>query len=169
MTVPDVVVRDYRTGDAEGIARIGLENSAYYAGLAPEYFKRPDEQGFVEFLEDDEEWRSASENLSLVAEVNGEVAGYLEASVQPPLDSARWQSQRDLAEPRLFINYVGTADAFKRMGVATELVGAADEWGRSKGAKVAVCDTYIDSALSIPFWERRMGYVRRAVVFRKPL
>jgi GNAT superfamily N-acetyltransferase len=168
-TIPDIVVREYRTGDAEGIAHIGLENSAYYERLAPDYFKRPDEAGFVEFLEDDDEWRNAAENLALVAEVGGRVAGYLEASVQPPLDSARWQGQRDLAEPRLFINYVGTADAFKRMGVATRLVEAAEDWGRSKGAKVAICDTYVDSPLSMPFWEKRMGYVKRAVVFRKPL
>jgi hypothetical protein len=40
---------------------------------------------------------------------------------------------------------------------------------RSKGAVVAVCDTYIDSTLSVPFWEERMGYSRRAIIFRKPL
>ena len=167
--MPDVLVREYRAGDAEGIARIGRENGAYHASLAPNYFRQPDEEGFVEFIENDAEWRSSSENLALVAEVDGQVAGYLEASVQPPLDSARWQGQRDLGEPRLLINYVGTADAFKRMGVATCLVDAAEEWGRSKGATVAICDTYIDSPLSVPFWEMRMGYVRKAVVFRKPL
>jgi GNAT superfamily N-acetyltransferase len=89
--------------------------------------------------------------------------------VQAPLETARWQAQRDLSDPRLFINYVGTADAYKRMGVATRLVEAAEAWGRSKGALVAVCDTYIDSPFSVPFWEERMGYSRRAIIFRKPL
>ncbi len=28
-------------------------------------------------------------------------------------------------------------------------------------------DTYIESELSVPFYERRMGYKRRAVRFRK--
>jgi GNAT superfamily N-acetyltransferase len=93
----------------------------------------------------------------------------LEASIQPPLDSARWQGQRDLSDPRLFINYVGTGDAFKRIGVASQLVEAAEEWGRSHGATVAICDTYIDSPLSMPFWENRMGYKRQAVIFRKSL
>lgn len=167
--MPEIVVRECRTGDANGIARIGRENGAYYASLAPEYFKQPDDEGFAEFIEGDGEWRDEPTNLALVAEIGGEVAGYLEASVQPPLDSARWQGQRDLAEVRLSINYVGTADAFKRMGVATRLVEAAEEWGRSQGATVAICDTYIDSPLSMPFWEERMGYARRAVVFRKRL
>jgi hypothetical protein len=62
-----------------------------------------------------------------------------------------------------------TADAFKRIGVPSQLVEAAEEWGRSQGATVAICDTFIDSPLSMPFRENRMGYTRRAVIFRKPL
>jgi GNAT superfamily N-acetyltransferase len=169
MRFVSVIVRSYRDGDAIGIARIGLENGAYYAKLAPDYFKQPDEDGLAEFLAGDSEWRDAPTNLALVAEVDGDVAGYLEASIQPPLDSAQWQGQRDLSDQRLFINYVGTADAFKRKGVASQLVEAAEEWGRSSGATVAICDTYIDSPLSMPFWENRMGYKRRAVIFRKSL
>ena len=164
-----MVVREYRDGDAPGIARISRENSRFYVRLAPEYFKAPDEEGFVDFIESDGEWRDAPENLALLAEVDGEVAGYLEASVQPPLETARWQAQRDLGETRLMIGFVGTADAYKRTGVATRLVEAAEAWGRSKGAAVAVCDTFIDSPLSVPFWERRMGYTRRALIFRKVL
>ena len=164
-----IVVREYRSGDADGIARIARENGAYYAQLAPELFKQPDDEGFAEFIDADGEWRDAPTNLALVAEVGGEVAGYLEASIQSPLDTARWQGQRDLGEPRLFVNYVGTADAHKRTGVATRLVEAAEEWGRAQGATVAICDTFVGSALSIPFWEKRMGYVPRAVVFRKRL
>jgi hypothetical protein len=30
-------------------------------------------------------------------------------------------------------------------------------------------DTYADSPVSVPFYERHMGYSRRAVVFQKPL
>jgi GNAT superfamily N-acetyltransferase len=162
-------VRDYRDGDAAGIARISRENARFYSRLAPDYFKPPDEDGFVEFIEGDGVWRGAPENLALVADVGGEVAGYLEATVQPPLETARWQAQRDFAETRLMISFVGTADAYKRTGVATQLVEAAETWGRSKGATVAICDTYIDSPLSVPFWERRMGYARRALIFRKAL
>jgi GNAT superfamily N-acetyltransferase len=163
------VIREYRRGDAAGIVRISRENAHFYVRLAPDYFKTPDEDGFVELFENDVDWRDAPENLALVAEVDGEVAGYLEATVHPPLETARWQAQRDLGETRLAINFVGTADAYKRKGVATLLVEAAEAWGRSKGAVVAICDTYVDSPLSVPFWERRMGYERRAVVFRKPL
>ena len=165
----DVVVREYRDGDAPGIVEISRENARFYTALAPDYFRMPDEDGFVDLIENDSEWRDAPENLALVAEVNGQLAGYLEASVQSPLETARWQAQRDLGHVRLAISFVGTADAFKRKGVATRLVEAAEDWGRSKGASIAICDTYVDSPLSVPFWEQRMGYRRRAVSLRKSL
>jgi GNAT superfamily N-acetyltransferase len=164
-----VVIREARDDDAAGIATVGQENSAYYVQLAPEYFRLPDEEGLVAFIEKDREWRERSETLALVAEDDGVIAAYLEASLQFPEDSARWQAQRDLSEIRLLINFVGTADAYKRQGVATRLVQAAEDWGRKRGAAVAICDTFIDSPVSVPFWERRMGYTRRAIIFRKRL
>jgi GNAT superfamily N-acetyltransferase len=164
-----VTIREARDDDAAGIARLGQENSAYHAELAPEHFRLPDEEGLVEFIENDREWREAPDTLALVAEDDGVVAGYLEASLQRPDETARHQGQRDLSEIRLFINFVGTADAYKRQGVATKLVQAAEQWGREREAVVALCDTFIDSPLSVPFWEQRMGYQRRAIIFRKRL
>jgi GNAT superfamily N-acetyltransferase len=167
--VADIVVREFVAGDGTGIAQISRDNGVYYAGLDPELFRRPDDDGLVELIENDSDWRVAPENLALVAEVDGIVAGYLEASVQEPLETARWQTQRDLGVRRLFINFVGTADAFKRRGVATALVEAAEAWGVSQGATVALCDTWIDSPVSVPFWESRMGYARRGIILRKAL
>ena len=164
-----LLIRQARAGDAPGIARIGLQNGRYHARIGPELYRVPDEEGLAEFIAADEEWRSLPTSLALVADADGEIAGYLEASLQEPVESARWQGQRDLSKTRLFINYVGTADEFKRQGVATELVQVAEEWARANGAEVAVCDTWIDSPLSVPFWEERMGYARRAIIFRKPL
>ncbi len=46
---------------------------------------------------------------------------------------------------------------------------AAEAWGQGKGAIVAVTDTNLHSPLSVPFYERRMGYHRQAVILRKLL
>jgi ribosomal protein S18 acetylase RimI-like enzyme len=104
-----------------------------------------------------------------VAEVGGELAGYVEAQLLPPLESARHQILPDLGVTRLYVNSVGTSPRFWRRGVASRLVEAAEEWGRARGAAVAVCDTYHGSPVSLPFWEERMGYERRSIAFRKPL
>jgi GNAT superfamily N-acetyltransferase len=166
--VSDVVIREPRPGDGEAVARLHVANSARYAELAPELFRLPDEEGLVDFLEARDEFDPET-MLALVAEVDGEVAGYLEAQLQPPLESARWQSGPDLGQTRLFVNAVGTAPEFQRRGVATRLVEAAEAWGRERGATVALCDTWLESPFSVPFWTERMGYERRAVILRKRL
>lgn len=165
----DVVIRDAQAGDAAGIAALSRQNAAVYARMAPDLFRVPDDEGLVAYIAGDAEWRADPSNLALVAEVSDEVAGYLEASVQPAMHTARWQASVDVGETRLFINFVGTSPSHHRRGVATRLVEAAEEWGRANGATIATCDTWIDSPFSMPFWESRMGYQRKNVIFRKRL
>jgi hypothetical protein len=54
-----VAIREARAEDAAGIAQLSRENSRYYVQLAPELFRLPDEEGLVEFIESDHEWREA--------------------------------------------------------------------------------------------------------------
>ena len=46
-------------------------------------------------------------------------------------------------------------------------LGAGEEWGRGRGTAIAVLDTYVDSPVSVPFYEQRMGYSRQELRFRK--
>lgn len=41
--------------------------------------------------------------------------------------------------------------------------------GRAQGADIVRLDTYANSPVSVPFYEDRMGYQRRSVVFEKQL
>jgi GNAT superfamily N-acetyltransferase len=166
--VTAVVLREPRPGDGAALARMAEENAAYYAEQFPDDFRVPDEEGRAAFMEPAPE-ENTETSLALVAELDGKVAGYLEAQIEPPLESARYQSNPELGERRLFINYVGTRPQFWRRGVATKLVEAAEEWGRARGATIALCDTYLDSPVSLPFWEQRMGYRRRSVRLTKRL
>ena len=141
------------------------ESSAYYARLAPELFAEGDLDGFAEWIA--AEWDDGPGTSALVAEVAG-VAGYLEAVIQEPEEWRRFFGARDFRERRLFVNAVLTAEAHRRRGVATLLVEKAEAWGREQGASVVLLDTWAESCVSVPFWER-MGYGRRSIVFRKPL
>ena len=165
--VDEITVRAARPGDGHGIMRCHRDSARYYVELAPDLFREPDEDGQLEFVEPKGEL--PDEYLELVAELDGEIAGHLEARLEPPLDSARFQIVSEVGETRLFINALATAEAFKRHGVATALVEAAEEWGREHGATTAFLDTWVDSPSSVPFWEDRMGYERRSIIFRKPL
>jgi ribosomal protein S18 acetylase RimI-like enzyme len=164
-----VTIREPHSADGPALARMHRATSTHYAAQAPDLFRVPDEEGEAEFYEPKPEDNDGETTFAAVAEVDGEVAGYLEARIDPPLESARFQSNPDLARPRLYIGFVGTSEAFRRQGVATRLVEAAENWGRARGAAVSICDTWLGSELSIPFWEQRMGYARKSVIFRKPL
>ncbi|HEX7993925.1 MAG TPA: GNAT family N-acetyltransferase [Streptosporangiaceae bacterium] len=54
-------------------------------------------------------------------------------------------------------------------GVGGALLDAAETWGLSRGARVARLDTYVGSPVAVPFYEDRMGYERRSIVFQKQL
>ncbi len=56
----------------------------------------------------------------------------------------------------------------RRMLVADK-DGQVEEWAGDRGASIVLLDTYIGSDLSVPFYEQRMGYSRRAVRFSKTL
>jgi GNAT superfamily N-acetyltransferase len=163
------VLRDRREEDAKGIARLSIESSVYYSQLAPDLFTPAQEDGLAEWIARDIGWLSRPTSFALVAEIDGEVAGYLEASIQEPEDAARFSGSRDLRERRLYINYVVTAEAHKRRGVATRLVEAAEDWARRQEVTLSLCDTYIGSPQSVPFWEKRMGYEQRSIRLRKRL
>jgi GNAT superfamily N-acetyltransferase len=168
--VVEIAVRRRRGSDgAAAIAMLMLESSTFYSSVAPDHFAPVERDGLVEWVESDGEWLADPNNLALVAYVDDEVAGYLEASIQSPNEAARFSGNRDARETRLFVNAVVTAQRFKRRGVASRLVAAAEDWGREQGALIALCDTFLGSPESVPFWEKRMGYARRSVRLRKKL
>ena len=161
------MLRPATPDDAQALVDLSHESSSYYARIAPELFVEGERQGFAEWIA--AEWDDGPGTLALVAEIGGAVAGYLEAVIQEPDTWGRFFGNRDLRERRLFVSAVLTAEAHRRRGVATRLVEAAEEWGRERGATVVLLDTYADSPVSVPFWEKRMRYGRRSIVFRKAL
>jgi GNAT superfamily N-acetyltransferase len=163
------LIRDARPGDGAGLARIWLENAAYYVERFPEDFRMPDKDGLVEWLEGLVAHERSEDTLWLVAEIDDEVAGYVFAVLNPPDNDARFQMLPSREVTRLWIEALGTATAHQRRGVATRLVEAAEEWGRSRGAVVGGAETYLESEVSVPFWEQRMRYRRRSARFTKRL
>lgn len=164
----DAHVREARPGDGDAIAQMHIENARYYRALSPGSFRLPDEEGLTPFVEPTPKSNSHT-HLELIAEVDGQVAGHLVAHLIEPDESARFQMVPYLASRRLWIDSLGTLQRFWRRGVGSVLVEAAETWGRERGAVVSMCDTWLGSPVSLPFWESRMGYDRRAVILEKRL
>ncbi len=163
----EIRIRPARPGDGAALARIHLEAGAYHADLAATDFQLPAEEGLAAYVE--AELEPADGVLVLVAELDQEPVASLFAHLVPALEAARYQWNSRLGEQALAIDYLATGEAHRRRGIAKMLVEAAEEWARERGATVASTETYLGSPLSLPFWERGMGYRRRSVNLTKDL
>jgi len=128
----------------------------------------PDDEGLIEFVKPSPGDNSPT-TLLIVADIDEHVVGHLFAELITPTESDRFQSSSDLSEPRLFIHALSVLREFWRQGIATALVERAEAWARERGATIALCDTWLDSSVSMLFWQQRMGYESRSVRLRKRL
>lgn len=164
-----VTIREAQPGDGAGCARAWSDAGRYVSELSPDVSRVPDAQGLVEWFERLLAQDREPSEVWLVAEADGRVVGFVQASVEPARADGRWQIQRDLAAPRLAVGALVVEEAQRRAGAGTALMQAAEERGRGQGAVVALLDTNIRSYMSLPFYEDRMGYQRRAAILRKHL
>ena len=166
--MPEVEVRPLRAGDGAGCARAWLDAARYYVAMEPENFQLPAEEGLAGWFERDHSDDSRPV-LRLVATVDGQVAGFVLAVLEAPLPDAHWQLVRAVADARVYVQALMVAERYRRGGVGTALMTAVEQWGSGHGAVLVALDTNLRSALSVPFYEDRLGYVRHAVIFRKYL
>jgi GNAT superfamily N-acetyltransferase len=165
-----VRIRPPRPGDGQGMARVWLSAGAYYADLDPAHFQLPSAEGLAESFEADFTARSTDPDfLQLVTDQDGLVAGWLTAHLEHPAASTAHQLIRELGWTRLSVDALVVDRAIWRQGIGTALLKAAESWGRDHGAAVVRLSTYPGSQVSVPFYERHMGYQRRSILFQKPL
>ncbi len=165
MSETTIILRVPRIGDGEGLARCWLDAGTHYAAVNPDLFQVPEADG-----QDLEKWalnKASDDTYVLVAEGDDQVIGFAVAVLQHPSPAAAKNFVRELSQTRVIVDILVVQTAYRRQGIGTRLMEAVEEWARSKGARVMLIDTYIESALSVPFYEQRMGYKRRAVRFRK--
>lgn len=163
-----VAIRPARESDAAALAEIHSECCRYYAEMDPDAFQVPNEDGLVEWFASFLRQPPKENELSLVAELDGHVVGSLEARLEEPMETADRQMLRELGETRLFVNAMGVHPAHWRSGVGTALMHTAEEWAKQRGATRSGLDTYMDSPVSVPFYEK-LGYERHSINFRRRL
>jgi GNAT superfamily N-acetyltransferase len=146
-----------------------MDAARHYVGLDADAFQLPDADGLVAWFEELLHRPRSADAAWLVAEVDGRVIGDVAARLEHPTGDAQRQLLRDLGRVRLYVDALGVAEAYRRRGVGARLMHAVEEWGRGKGAVRSVLTTYHASPLSVPFYEERMGYERRSIVFEKRL
>ena len=164
-----VTIRPFRHGDGAGCAGCWIADGQDYGEMAPEVFRAPDTDGLAEWM-DRETLRSSDgeKSLCLVAQSDGQVVGFVEGSIVPPLENHRYQIVSEVGETRLSVNALSVHPAHRRRGIGKALLDAIETWGRERGATLVVLDTWIDSPVSVPFYDA-IGYDRRQIGYRKRL
>ena len=163
-----VVVRPVASADAGGMARAWADAGRHYAELDPAAFREPDADGLVDYFAGLIAAPRDESELVLVAEDDGDVVGFISARLAPADPDARFELMRELAAPRVRIEALVVAEPARGRGAGKALVGAVQDWARGAGAVVAIVNTPVASALSVPFYEA-IGFRRHALSFRRDL
>ncbi|WP_165968981.1 GNAT family N-acetyltransferase [Actinomadura sp. KC06] len=161
-------IRAPQPGDGAGVAVAWCDFAEFYQEINPESFRSPNRDGLDAWLEgklltDDED------RFVRVADLGGEAVGFVGAAFMEPHEDADRQLVRELAQPRVFVNALAVQRGHWRSGAGAGLMTAVEQWARAREAHLITLDTYAASPVSVPFYERRMGYQRQGIIFGKRL
>src|SRR4051812_45563619 len=97
---PEITIRAAERRDAAALARAWVDAGRFYERVDAAAFQVPDAPGLEEWIAS---WLEDDAGVTLVAEVGGEVAGFVSAQLLEPEPDARFQLQREFASRRLAI------------------------------------------------------------------
>ena len=97
-------------------------------------------------------------NTVLVAEHEGRLAGFAEATVRSVVDGFYY-------EPAAFLEGIWVEPDARRKGVATALLAAVTEWAREQGVNGIGSDALVENVESIA-WHRQVGFEIESEVFK---
>jgi ribosomal protein S18 acetylase RimI-like enzyme len=145
-----ITIRQAVSEDADGIARTFVESAEYHASIDPERYAVPAVQ---EISARYREGRHAAEGgITLVAEISGEIVGFIDARLeQSPDPMHREILYCDIAE-------IAVSSRHQNQGVGERLLRAAEDWGRRQGAEFASLEYHSANVRASSFYHQRMGY-----------
>jgi ribosomal protein S18 acetylase RimI-like enzyme len=152
---PQVVIRRAETRDLPVLGRLGELMVTVHHGYDPERFMVPGDdvaEGYAWFLGTELE---QEEVLVLVAELAGNVVGYVYAGLEP-------QSWKELREPAGFIHDLVVAEPARRRGIASKLLESAAAWLEAHGAPRVMLWTAEKNGMAQKLFEQ-LGFRRTMI------
>jgi GNAT superfamily N-acetyltransferase len=140
--------------DADGIARTFLESAEYHAELDPERYSIPAFETISSRYREGRQHPSdaGGKVTTLVAELNGEILGFIDARLEQSPDAMHREMIYCL------IAEIAVSRGHRRQGIGGRLLRAAEEWGRLLGAEFALLEYHAANARASLFYQERMGY-----------
>ncbi|MCB0149638.1 MAG: GNAT family N-acetyltransferase, partial [Caldilineaceae bacterium] len=119
-----------------------------HADALPSFFKQPTDltfppSRFAELLDN-------PDTVILLAEIDGEPAGYLYADTSPAMETSSTYSLE-----RVWIHHIGVEPAHQRQGAGTALIEAARQLARARGISTIALATWWFNDRAIRFFEEQ--------------
>jgi GNAT superfamily N-acetyltransferase len=147
-----ITIRPAVSADADAIARVFLESAEYHARLDPERYLVPAIETISAGYRDRRQHPPGGEGVTFVAELGGEIAGFIDARLERSPDAMhREMTYCHVAEIAVSLRY-------RNRGIGGRLMAAAEDWGRQQGAQFASLEYHAANTCAGTFYQRRMGY-----------
>jgi len=158
-----MTIRPACSEDAEAITRTLLASAEHHARLDPERYFVPEAEILLTRYGD--RLRSSDvtpARIMLVAEHDGEVVGFIEAT----LDVSQDPMHKNLRF--CHVGEIAVLDSHRSKGIGTRLLGAVEDWGRRQGADFTSLE-YLASNTRAGAFYQKMHYRMAAVTVIKRL
>jgi ribosomal protein S18 acetylase RimI-like enzyme len=158
-------IRPAGAADCSDIARVFMESSEHHASLDPELFFVPDLAIVKERYREGHQHPSGKEDecVTLVAEFEGKVVGFVDARLDRPSDPMH----REMVFCHVVELAVGRK--FQSRGIGAQLLQAAEQWGHQRGAHIALLEHNQANSKASAFYRLRMGYRVTSITLIKKL
>lgn len=147
-----IVIRPAVPEDAEAIARTYMESAEHHAGLDPGRYWIPDATAIEARYREERQHSPEERGITLVAELQGEVVGFVDARVESSPDPMH----RDLLY--CHIAEIAVSRRAQSHGIGERMLRAAEDWGRENGAQLARLEYLAANTRAATFYQQRMGY-----------
>lgn len=147
------IVRRAVAEDADGISRTFLESAEHHASLDSERYMVPSAEAIEARYRHGRQHppEAFGENITLVAELGGEVIGFIDARLYQPTDAMHREMTYCL------VSEIAVGREHRNQGVGRQLLQAAEDWGRQQGAEFALLEYHTANTGAGNFYQR-LGY-----------
>jgi len=155
-----VAIRPARPGDAESLAVIYRASSEHHFRLDPSLYTPPAVDELVERYK--ARLPLPKDQEILVAEVEGEVVGWLEIVLKRGGGRPGMLRDQDSAEIDIAVD-----PDHRSSGVGSELIRAAEAWTLEHGAELMTVEVHVANLDAIRFYQERHGWRTTGLVLMK--
>lgn len=135
--------------DADGITRTFLESAEHHASLDSELYFVPAVETIAARYREGRQHpaEERAESITLVAELSGDIVGFIDARLYQPTDAMHRQMIYCL------ISEIGVRREHQNHGIGGQLLRAAEDWGHQQGAEFAVLEYHAANARACAFYQ----------------